>query len=223
MPTSNYEIFQIIAILLVVFLVIREGICWYFKINKIDGVLHDIFSAIKSIQPKENEYVQERSNRDRMVVEVHDGGGDKKQSLGNQDIAISIDLLKKEIRDLKEKFECLERKNKTGLSGVSHIFNKENEWLGYEYKEIIDENYIFSARYNNEGEFVFSKSNFDDIPESESVEIFTDYMGRVKAKASMQNFKYIREMDFVPIDIQSSLREAKQMRDWLKQKNKVDK
>jgi hypothetical protein len=95
------------------------------------------------------------------------------------------------------------------ITSASHIFDIDNNWIGYEYEVFVSENHVRISRYDNSGNIVGTKHKFVGTPNSQSVDDFIAYMDKAKSIASNNNSAYLQEMGSKPIDTKSSIREAK--------------
>ena len=108
---------------------------------------------------------------------------------------------------------------------ISQIFDKNNEQIGYEYVVNLDENHIVIESYDNFGQLVSLKHQFNDPLNTGSNEDFMSYMTKIKSISSNWNYNYIDEMKRKPIDTKSSVREAKSIyrkKDALSSSKKTD-
>ncbi len=79
------------------------------------------------------------------------------------------------------------------LNSISHLFDSNNDWIGYEYFERLSSDHTLVARYNNEGRLVSIRHTFENVSNGGSVREFTDYMNATKAKAFNANSDYFAE------------------------------
>lgn len=95
------------------------------------------------------------------------------------------------------------------FKSVSLIFNDKSERIGYEYEVIVDSNHIRTARYGIDGNIFDVKHTFTNPLNTGSSKDFLDYMHKIESIASLNNLSYVDDMNRKPIDLTSSLREAK--------------
>jgi len=99
------------------------------------------------------------------------------------------------------------------LISISHIFNSANEWIGYEYQSLVNDNHIRTSVYDSAGKLLSIKHVFNDPLNSGSVEDFISYMDQTKSISHVYNAAYITDMSTRPIDTASTIDEAKKYRD----------
>jgi hypothetical protein len=93
---------------------------------------------------------------------------------------------------------------------ISHEFDVNNQWLGYEYIERISENHIRVLKYDSEGCLRSSRHIFEDAPTSGSVEDFITYMNSSKSIALNNNISRLEEeRASLLIDLSTSVADAK--------------
>ncbi len=95
----------------------------------------------------------------------------------------------------------------TTLISISHHFDTEDEWAGFEYAEQVSEYHVRVLRYDRDGRLMNSKHIFSDATIGTNSENFVAYMNERKVLASNDNWR--RRREHVQIDLQSSLDEAK--------------
>ena len=195
--TNELTTYLIIMVVIgiVVFILCREFFCWYFKITEVSNSLKkisDVISSIGSINP----------NSDNQSI--------KKLEEIIQGISIYIEKDKQ----YKER-EISEEESKS----ISHYFNNENEWIGYEYETFVSKNHIRASKYDNFGKIINIKHTFTELDNRQSVDDFLAYMERTKSIAFNNNLSYIKDMNTKPIDLKSSIEESKIFRNY-EDKNK---
>jgi len=99
------------------------------------------------------------------------------------------------------------------LISISHIFDSANEWIGYEYQALVDNNHIRTSVYDSAGKLLSIRHVFNDPPNSGSVKDFISYMDQSKSISHIYNAAYITNMSTRPIDTASTIDEAKKYRD----------
>jgi len=102
------------------------------------------------------------------------------------------------------------------LKTISHIFNEKNEWIGYEYETIVSINHTRTSMYDNSGKIVKIKHTFSDPLNDGTVEDFINYMDRTKYEAVKNNISCVKDMKTKNIDLQTSIEEAKRIREYEK-------
>ena len=96
---------------------------------------------------------------------------------------------------------------------ISHLFDKNNEWIGYEYEVIIDQHHTRIEIHDNGGRLVSVKHRFNNPPNDGSLQDFVDFMEMTKSKASQNYSGYLADMKKKPIDLSSSIATAKLWRE----------
>ncbi|MBT8567220.1 hypothetical protein G6698_04320 [Polynucleobacter paneuropaeus] len=92
---------------------------------------------------------------------------------------------------------------------ISQIFDKDNEWVGYEYVVNVDENHSVIESYDSSGRLLSLKHQFNNPLNNGTTEDFISYMKKIKSTSFNWNSNYIDEISREPIDIKSSIQEAK--------------
>ena len=99
---------------------------------------------------------------------------------------------------------------------ISHIFDKNNEWIGYEYEVFLDQHHTRISTYNDSGQVVSVKHTFNNPPNAGSVQDFIEFMDRTKSNASNNNLSYFEDMKKKSLDLSSSIETAKLWREFQK-------
>lgn len=95
---------------------------------------------------------------------------------------------------------------------ISHEFSVENEYIGFEYIEKIDEKHTRIIKNSHDGNIISIKHIFSDA--SKNSDEFFDYMTATKAKAFNNNNEYFKSG--IHIDTQSSIDDAKLLAKYFK-------
>jgi len=190
-----------------IFILCREFFCWYFKITEVSNSLKNISDGINSLSSN-------KSNSNNEKVDVQ-----------NDDYQKKIRELEETIKEIssyieKEKFEKEREISEEESKSISHYFDGDNEWVGYEYETFVSKNHIRTSKYDNSGKLINIKHTFTEQHDSQSVDDFVSYMDRTKSISFNDNVSYIRDMNRKPIDLTSSIEESKIFRSYDKKNNK---
>jgi hypothetical protein len=96
------------------------------------------------------------------------------------------------------------------ITKVSHTFDKNNQWIGYEYINEISQIQTVTKYMSSKGELESIKHVFNRLYDyNETTDEFIQYMNQVKHKAIDYNNEYLSYVKSKSIDTHSSLEEAK--------------
>ena len=124
----------------------------------------------------------------------------------NSTLILSKDLPLEDARSavMTEKYE------KEFIGKVSHVFDGDNEWIGYEFITEISPTQTVIKYMSHEGKLQKIKHVFDKAPyDSKTQDDFNSYMNTVKSKALIYNWDYLSDTKAKSIDLRSSVEEAK--------------
>jgi hypothetical protein len=110
---------------------------------------------------------------------------------------------------LKERYE------KEFIGSVSHTYDENNQWIGYEFITELASNHIAIKYMSSEGKLTKIKHTFGNAPyDCPTDEDFSNYMNTVRSRAEIYNSDYLAYSKFKKIDLHSSIDDAKSYRKY---------